>query len=157
MFRAVAECSKTTSISCEIYGKIHSDIQEELLEIWPNFQFMGEVKHGEVNKKQQRADLLVMAIADVPNAEHVVSGKLFEYLKSGNPILCMGPKHGDAAKIIEKCGAGQTFGRSEEREMCEFIRTMAALKERGTPIQPKQNEIAQFSREALAQKIAELL
>jgi glycosyltransferase involved in cell wall biosynthesis len=157
MFRAVAECSKTTSISCEIYGKIHSNIQEELLEIWPNFQFMGEVKHGEVNKKQQRADLLVMAIADVPNAEHVVSGKLFEYLKSGNPILCMGPKHGDAAKIIEKCGAGQTFGRSEEREMCEFIRTMAALKERGTPIQPKQNEIAQFSREALAQKIAELL
>jgi glycosyltransferase involved in cell wall biosynthesis len=148
---------QTTSISCEIYGKIHSDIQEELLEIWPNFQFMGEVKHGEVNKKQQRADLLVMAIADVPNAEHVVSGKLFEYLKSGNPILCMGPKHGDAAKIIEKCGAGQTFGRSEEREMCEFIRTMAALKERGTPIQPKQNEIAQFSREALAQKIAELL
>ena len=157
MFRAVAECSKTTSISCEIYGKIHSDIQEELLEIWPNFQFMGEIKHGEVNEKQQRADLLVMAIADVPNAEHVVSGKLFEYLKSGNSILCMGPKHGDAAKIIEKCGAGQTFGRSEEREMCEFIRTMAALKERGTPIQPKQNEIAQFSREALAQKIAELL
>lgn len=157
MFRAVAECAKTTLISCEIYGKIHSDIQEELLEIWPSFQFLGEVKHAEVNEKQQRADLLVMAIADVPNAEHVVSGKLFEYLKSGNPILCMGPKNGDAAKIIEQCAAGQTFGRSEENEMCDFIRRMAELKKLGTPIQPNQNEIAQFSREALAQKISALL
>ena len=118
---------------------------------------MGEIKHGEVNEKQQRADLLVMAIADVPNAEHVVSGKLFEYLKSGNPILCMGPKNGDAAKIIEQCGAGHTFSRLEEKEMCEFILTMAGLKEKGTPNQPKANEIAQFSREALAQKIAGLL
>ena len=77
---------------------------------------MGEVKHGEVNEKQQRADLLVMAIADVPNAEHVVSGKLFEYLKSGNPILCMGPKYGDAAKIIEKCGVWPDDSRNSKRK-----------------------------------------
>lgn len=157
MFKAVAECAKRTRITCEIYGKMHEEIQAGLLDIWPEFQFFGEVKHGQVNEKQQRADLLIMAIADVPNAEHVISGKIFEYLKSGNPILCMGPKQGDAAKIIEQCSAGRTFERSEVPEMCDFIMDMAQSKKEGVTRSPNEEEVAKFSREALAWKVGELL
>lgn len=157
MFEAVAACAKEFPIKCDVYGKIHDDIKSELLGICPEFEFHGEVKHSEVNEKQQSADLLVMAIADVPNAEHVISGKLFEYLKSGNPILCLGPPQGDAAKIIQACEAGRTFERHELEEMRTFILELAERKRSRKPFKSNQAVISRYSREALAKKVYDLL
>lgn len=157
MFKAVADCAKQFPINCEIYGKIHDEIKSELLGISSEFDFRGEVKHSEVNAKQQSADLLIMAIADVPNAEHVISGKVFEYLRSGNPILCLGPRQGDAAKIIQGCEAGRTFERHELLEMKAFISELAERKRSGQPFESNEAEISRYSREALAKKVYDLL
>jgi glycosyltransferase involved in cell wall biosynthesis len=42
----------------------------------------------------------------VPSAKGIITGKIFEYLAIGRPVLCIGPVNGDAAAIINKAGAG---------------------------------------------------
>jgi glycosyltransferase involved in cell wall biosynthesis len=55
----------------------------------------------------QGAQVLLLCVFE--EKKFIVTGKLFEYLAAGNPILCIGPTDGDAAAIIRDLGAGKVF------------------------------------------------
>jgi len=64
------------------------------------------VPHEQAKAFQESAQVLLLPIDRIHNAEFVITGKLFEYLKSRRPILMIGPENGDAAEIIDTCKAG---------------------------------------------------
>lgn len=68
--------------------------------------FIAHVDHITAKRIQRSAQLLLLPIDRIENAEFVLTGKLFEYLQAKRPILCIGPSHGDAADIIRSCSAG---------------------------------------------------
>ena len=57
--------------------------------------------HREVMHEIQRSQVLLLLINNTPNAKGILTGKIFEYLGSGRPILSIGPEDGDAAIIIK--------------------------------------------------------
>jgi len=79
------------------------------------------VPHSEALKMQMKAQVLLLLIDDIPNAEFVLSSKFFEYLGSKRPILCIGPTYGDAAKVLDKVNAGKTVGFKEKMELKNVI------------------------------------
>lgn len=83
--------------------------------------YHGYLKHEEAIGFTKSAHLLILVIPDVPNNDLIYSGKLFEYIASGRPILCIGPKNGDAARLINELGAGKTFDYGDEDGMSDFI------------------------------------
>ena len=50
---------------------------------------------------------MLLIIPDHHSNKSIITGKLFEYLASARPILCIGPPDGDAADIIETAGNGK--------------------------------------------------
>ena len=54
----------------------------------------------------RRARVLLLSVNNVPSAKGIITGKIFEYLAIGRPVLCIGPVNGDAAVIINKASAG---------------------------------------------------
>lgn len=72
--------------------------------------FRPYIPHEQVLQQQQAADLLLLLLMpdSTPRAKGLLTGKLFEYLSSGTPILCIGPEDGDAAHIISEVQAGET-------------------------------------------------
>ena len=58
----------------------------------------------------QSASILYLPINNTPNAKSIQTGKLFEYLAAGRPILGTGPADGDAAQILKECQAGEMVG-----------------------------------------------
>jgi glycosyltransferase involved in cell wall biosynthesis len=64
--------------------------------------------HNEVARAQVEASVLLLIINNTPNAALVVTGKLFEYIRSGRPVLCIGPTGGDAASILSETNTGIT-------------------------------------------------
>ena len=50
-----------------------------------------------------------------------MTGKLFEYLATGNPILNIGPKDGDAAAILKENAVSVTLNPSEKQQIVDFI------------------------------------
>ena len=50
-----------------------------------------------------------------------MTGKFFEYLAAGKPILCLGPADGDAAEIIKKCRSGITVDYNDSEKISEFL------------------------------------
>lgn len=88
----------------ELYGRIHPDINDSIKHhgLQEVVSINGFIPHQEIVKKIQQSSLLVMVVPNIKNNFGIVTGKLFEYIGSGRPILVIGPPKGDAGKIIEE-------------------------------------------------------
>ncbi len=69
----------------------------------------------------QKSQVLLLLINNTPNAKGILTGKVFEYLGSGRPILSIGPEDGEAAVILKDSDAGQTAGYENEDAMRRII------------------------------------
>jgi glycosyltransferase involved in cell wall biosynthesis len=110
----------------------------------------GFVPYRESIALQKAADMLLFLDWTEPSAEGVLTGKLFEYLGSGRPILSVGRRRdSEAARLIAGAGAGCTL--TEDHEIAEYLRRLASSP-RPPDIAPAA--LQRFSRERQA---AELL
>ena len=92
---------------------------------------------------QRQADVLLFLDWLEKDVEGILTGKLFEYLTSGRPIICVGNrKNTEAAQIIEKCKCGVTL--SSQQGMMKFLENIT----RHLPaIKPNDQQIRYFSRD----------
>jgi hypothetical protein len=67
-------------------------------------------------KQLLRADLLLVCASEPRH----VPGKLFEALRTGNPIIAFGDNNEEVKNIIEDANAGMMFGYEESGE--EFLK-----------------------------------
>ena len=123
------------------------DVQVELIDYLPQ---------AEAVKQQGRAQVLLLSINNTPNAKGVITGKIFEYLASGRPILCIGPEDGDAAHIIESAKAGLVAGFEDKAKLKAHIAHYYDLYKHDA-LEVQSQGVAAFSRKALTGKFAQLL
>ena len=76
---------------------------------------------------------------------------------SGRPILCIGSKIGDAARIIKETHAGQTIGFEDKEKMKEALKDLYQRHLEGLLTDNTSSNIEQYSRKALTGKYAGLL
>jgi glycosyltransferase involved in cell wall biosynthesis len=134
------------TISEKTKNMLQTNIPEESLE------FLPYVIHDEAIKFMMNSSLLVLIIPLHPSNKSIITGKLFEYLASGIPILCLGPVDGDAAAIIKKCKAGQTFTYYDMNKISRFVSNVS--KNSGTS---DKTSVMEYSRLNLAKRIAGIL
>jgi len=112
--------------------------------------------HRDVMFEIQKSQVLLLLINNTPNAKGILTGKIFEYLGSGRPILSIGPEDGDAAVILRNADAGQTADYHNEEAMKRilddyFIRFSEQRLESNTGNRLK------YSRKGLTKEIAGIL
>ena len=72
----------------------------------------GYLSHAESVAELLGAHALLVVVDDTPGSEHIVPGKVYEYLGARRPILAVGPE-GDVARLIRSIGAGRALARSD--------------------------------------------
>lgn len=77
--------------------------------------------HDQVIVEQQKASLLLLLVNDTPNAKLILTGKIFEYLSSQRPIICIAPVDGDAANVINATNSGKVFGFQEVNNLKQYL------------------------------------
>jgi hypothetical protein len=63
-------------------------------------RLLGSIPYGESLAEQRRADALLLLLNSDAREVGVYTGKLFEYIGSGRPILAVGSERGVAAELI---------------------------------------------------------
>jgi len=114
-------------------------------------EFIPYVDHTEAIKYMLNTSVLLLIIPDHQSNKSIITGKLFEYLASGKPIVCLGPADGDAAVIIEITGHGITFSYADSKGISEYLSTLIS----GISIIEKRSPEV-FSRMELTRKIIPL-
>ncbi len=114
------------------------------------------LSHDEVIRVQQQSQVLMLLLNDTPNAKGILTGKLFEYMASGRPVLCIGPADGDAAGVIRETGCGQVVNFGDKLKMKEVVWNYYESFKSGDFRQVTHN-IESYSRKALTGKLALVL
>ncbi len=118
--------------------------------------FTPYLPHTEAIKIAASSAALLLLINRTPNHDVIVTGKVFEYLASGRPILCIGPENGESAKIIKQCQAGKVCEYDDEVSMVQAIKELFNNFENGKN-NANQYSIEQYSRKNLTERLSELL
>lgn len=119
----------------------------------------GQLSHDEALAVVARADVGLVAIADVPGADAVYTGKLFEYLGMGLPVLVVGPTAGAAARLVRETRAGWTVDPADVVSLVQLLSGLAEAKRvRGVvETEPDSDAISVFERSAQAGRFASIL
>jgi glycosyltransferase involved in cell wall biosynthesis len=111
-------------IVLRLIGKVSPGIIEVLDKLKPEvcIEVVDYLPHTEAIQQMINSDLLFNSLADAgENSNLLISGKLMEYIASGNPIVCLGSENGDAAKILRELGNGFVFDRNNIHSMSQFL------------------------------------
>ncbi len=114
--------------------------------------FMPYVDHQAVIKHMMESDILLLIIPDHKSNRSIITGKLFEYIACGKPIICIGPVDGDASLILRESARGKTFGYSDSDGLSRFLEDISNKSYAASKTSP-----VVFSRRALSEKLASLL
>ncbi|MEI6059581.1 MAG: glycosyltransferase family 4 protein [Bacteroidota bacterium] len=112
--------------------------------------------HKEVIAEASRSQVLMLLINNTPNMAGIIPGKIFEYLASNRPVLCIAPPDGDSANIIKESGAGYVVDFGDSETLKKVILELYSKYKQGNLL-INTGSISQFSRRSLTGSIAELL
>ncbi|MCK9220109.1 MAG: glycosyltransferase family 4 protein [Bacteroidales bacterium] len=112
--------------------------------------------HDEVTRLQQSVQVLLLIINNTPNSKMILTGKLFEYLAAGRPILCVGPPDGDAADILSETKSGLLSDFQDIETMKKNILYYYHRYKSGIPATYPVN-ISKYSRKELTGDLATIL
>ena len=121
-------------------------------------EYVPYVPHAKAVTYMKQAGLLLLSIEDFPQAAGMMTGKIYEYLASGRPVVGIGPPDGDAAYLLRKTKGGRLFGRDEETNLAQFIRSHYSAWEQGLSYAggaPEDLEL--YRRWTQTERMAELL
>lgn len=117
-------------------------------------EFIGYVNHKEAIDFQNKASALLLVINKTHNNKSILTGKIFEYIASGKPIICIGPKDGDAAEILQEAKTGVIIDYDDVEAMENAL--IKTYESNGLSRTLPQ-EIEKFSRLSLTKKLATVL
>jgi glycosyltransferase involved in cell wall biosynthesis len=145
---------KGETVKLRFVGSVSPGRKELILSSIPekDVEFISYVNHNSAIRFMKESSVLLLIIPDHLSAKSILTGKLFEYVASGNPVICLGPPDGDAAEILTASGSGKTFSYNESLKMEEFLRLIA--NGRFTTV---AGNVTGFSRHALTGELVRLL
>jgi len=114
LWHVLSELSETlpnfrNDLEIKLVGKVDKSVTNDLLalNLRDRLTRIEYVSHDKVASLMKQSAFLLLAInKDSPNAKGILTGKFFEYLASGRPIMAIGPSDGDLAQILEESEAG---------------------------------------------------
>ena len=117
----------------------------------PFIRLMGHVSRSESLKAQSEADLLLLLESSLPEARGMLTGKVFEYIVSGKPIICIGSDPDfDIGKLLHKTGTGSVFREDDLQILKTTLTDAITTSAPPSYYNPATNEVLQYSRKRIA-------
>jgi glycosyltransferase involved in cell wall biosynthesis len=121
-----------------------------------NVTATGYVAHADAVREMSAASVLLLF---VPPGDLAPSGKLFEYLSSGRPVLCVAPRENLASRLVREWHAGTVVDPTDAAAIEEAIsRLWRRWREDGLPDQGhvRARVLERYSRKASADALAQV-
>lgn len=166
LWQALAELIKEDSgfdknLKINMIGQIDSAVVSSIDEngLTQHVAYSPYMPHDQVSAVHRSSTLLLLLLMpdSEPRAKGLLTGKLFEYMASGRPILCIGPEDGDAARILRETSAGQTISFEDKEKMKEALKNLYQRYLENTLEGNTNPKVENYSRQVMTQQYAALL
>lgn len=118
----------------------------------------GYISHSDALRCNLNSDLLLLLVGDEAKFKCVYTGKFFEYLRSGRPILALAPKGGAVARVLRETGHGESFLSTQQGQIKAMILREYRKWKSGEAAEPLHSpQIERFERKVLTRQLAQVL
>lgn len=156
-FEAVANLSPALRAKLDIcfWGKFDQSVYQimEQLGLQEVVKLYPYVPHTEAVRAITNADLLLLLIPRI-HGKGILTGKVFEYLATGNYILGIGDSEGEAAQVIRECDAGEMY--DYDADLLPVLSDVIHAWEKGTLSKTDGARAAQYDRKQITGQLAGL-
>jgi len=115
----------------------------------------GYVPYLDSLRRQQESTVLL--VIDFTGAEGILTGKIFEYLGAGRPILALGSPAGVIASLLERTKAGVMLSTAQQIKGQLKVWLKEFESSGNIAYAPDQDEVRKYSREEQARLLAKFL
>jgi hypothetical protein len=129
-------------IRINLYGNHRQHAADWPRELRELVRFRGMVSRQEIFRQYFLHDLIVFLIGDWPRAETIITGKIFELIESGRPLLALLPRNrdGDARLMLKKTRAARIVDIGDEAAIAAALLDLLRQKRARRPLgDPRQN------------------
>ena len=112
--------------------------------------------HNEAIACLLRSAVLLLIINRVKGNRGILTGKLFDYIGSGKPVIAIGPIDGDAATVIRETSVGQTIDYSDPKGCESLLQNYYDLWKSGKLGSTRNDATRKYERRYLTQQLAHL-
>lgn len=143
-----------------LIGTVDEQIKQALLAspiLKNKVQIKDYMAHDTLLKEYPNADLMLMIVNKSRNAKAQLTGKLYEYLAVGKPILTLGPLNGDYVDLLKETGLGIFCNNNDKAAIKKALLLQFEHFQQQIILEKNQENINQYSRENLTLKLVNLL
>ena len=114
------QIDKGKQLKLKFIGTVGEKIKDEIKNngLLPHTEFQGFLPYLEMLKELMKAKYLLVCASEPRH----VPGKLFEYLRTGKPIIAFGENNAEVKDILQKANAGMIFRYDDDCE--EFFNSV---------------------------------
>lgn len=154
--KLILDKETSQQIKLVLVGSVTPETKASVLQFLPEDKVImpGVVNHKEAKQWMARSSILVLAINESVASKGRIPAKLFEYLATGNPIVCLGNDSGDAADIIKQTQSGRCFKQDQSGEIAKYLDLVYSD---GDLEKPKPDLIDKYSRKNTAMELKALM
>ncbi|MGN0032705.1 MAG: glycosyltransferase [Candidatus Limimorpha sp.] len=147
------------SVNINLIGHIDNSVMKYIHEkgLDDKYNNIEYVQHEKALEYQRTSDLLLLMIPHADKAEAILTGKLFEYLASGRPILAIAPVNGDVAKIIKETHSGVVIDYDDKEMMKKALSDFYQKYKDNQLVTRNTDLVSNYSRRNLTKDYAKLL
>ncbi len=111
----------------------------------------GHIDRSKTLDVQKKADLLLLLASSKKISKGVLTGKIFEYMAAGRPILCIGSSSNfEIGKVLKMTNAGVVFKKHEIKKLQDLIYKTYYGHGLFSNYKSNINEVLSFSRKRIA-------
>ena len=142
----------------KLIGKLDPSILDDVAsyQLSEKIQVIDYVSHNKVIQYQKKSQVLLLIVNNVPSANQIITGKIFEYLMAKRPILAIAPTTGDLSEIINKTNSGDVIDFNDAKKLKSTILEFYSKFKQGELTIESKN-IKQYHRRELTKQVSEII
>lgn len=149
-------CKLGYNIKLVFYGSTMLNLKwKECLK--DNLEINETIAHTEALDLMKNMDLLLVVHSESMGGEEVLTGKIFDYFLAQRPVLVVGPKNMEAARLVKENQLGYCLDIFDEDEMVNGLQEIYRDWQQGQLISYSMNDVAKFSRQQQFAKLLEII
>lgn len=162
-FKALSELISEGKIDGEkicvnLIGNYHKDklqAQIDSFSLTKQINIIGYVPHNECIKRQLQSDVLILIEGTGRGSDAFYTGKIFEYMNTGRPVLAVLPENGAAADLVRKTKIGRVAHTDDVSQIKNVIlEYYTSWCDGKLSFSPDRTEIEKYERKELTKALA---
>ncbi len=137
-------------------GSISNEIIKEFKQVI-KIEYLGHIDHSNAVDLMHQGNILINFLFDENKKSTMISGKIIEYMATGNPILMVGDNEGEAAKLLSKQSYNLTVRPDQTNLIISFIKKNYDDWSKGKKIKGEFDLISSYSRKESTKKLIKII